>query len=420
MNSWLMGFTPTLLALSSVAIVRGGATCRTYWLAWCGLAATLVGDYFLAIKGAPLHTVEFLYGVAGFSVAQGCWIAFLRCHASCSPRVAFGLLFSIGILFAARVIPALQSVRVLCALGGYALLSITSVSFACGTHRLSDAWRYGLCTLFLSDALILFGQVLRVPYASRLVGTTYLLSLLLIAIAIMRCDRCPRPLRRLHQLKYSPYAIFIGGGIAFALFLIAMIFYPGTFYNPCMRMLSVLGRTRLNGIDYPACHYLFTIGLSISALAAARFFPALACFVKGDQHKAWLLWGGAINAAGLLAIAFVPENINGYCHNLGCFAAVGGGALVLFQLTSGRSNPRVSKVVRWSWLAWCLLLVTVFELFLLCHRFKLLPFAPYVPTCQKLLILTFAAWLSYYAVTLFSLTRKRSCRAAARSGILPP
>ena len=419
MNIWLLGFTPTLLALSSVAIVRGGAACRTYWLAWIGLAATLAGDYFLAIKGAPLHSVEFLYGVAGFSVAQGFWIAFLRCHASCSHRVAFGLLFSIGILFAARVIPALQSDRVVWALGGYALLSIMSVSLACGTHRLSDAWRYGLCTLFLSDALILFGQVLRVPYAARLVGATYLLSLVLITVAIMRCGRCPRPPRRLHQLRHSPYAIFIGGGIALALFLIAMLFYPGTFYNPCMRMLSVLGKTRLNGVDYPACHYLFTLGLSVSALAAARFYPALACFVKGDRRKAWLLWGGTINAAGLLAIALIPENVSGYCHNLGCFAAVGGGALVLFLLTSGRSNPRVPQAVRWSWLAWCLLLVAAFELFLLGHRFKLLPFAPYVPTCQKLLILTFAAWLTYYAVTLFSLTRKRSCRAAARSSILP-
>jgi hypothetical protein len=374
----------------------------------------MIGDYFLAVRGAPLDSDGFLCGVAGFSLAHLFWIAFLRRHAAWNPRLAFALTFSFGVLFAARVIPALPSHRLAWALSAYALLSILSVSFACGVHRLSRAWRYGLCALLFSDALIVFGQILRVPHLSKAVGVTYLASLVLIAAAILRCGRAPRPSERLRQLRAAPHAVLWGGTAAMLLFLAAMAFYPGKGYNPCMRMLSVLGRTRLNGIDYPVCHYLFAAGLALSAWAAARFYPALACFVKGTHKKTALLWGGALNAAGLLAIAFVPENVNGFYHNVGCFAAVGGGALVLILLTVNQPRPRVGAAARWSWLVWCCVLVAVFEAFLLAHRFKLLPFAPYVPTCQKLLILTFSAWLGFYAVVLRRLLRRALIEHAGR------
>jgi len=413
-NFWLLGFTPMLLLASAVAVIRAGKPCRSYWLAWCGLAATMIGDYFLAVRGAPLHSDAFLCGAAGFSLAHLCWIAFLRRHAAWNPRLAFALTFSFGVLFAARVIPALPSHRLAWALSAYALLSILSVSFACGVHRLSRAWRYGLCALLFSDAMIVFGQILRVPHLSKAVGVTYLASLVLIAAAILRCGRAPRPSERLRQLRAAPRAVLWGGAAVMLLFLGAMALYPGKGYNPCMRMLSVLGRTRLNNIDYPACHYLFTAGLALSAWAAARFYPALACFVQGGRKKAGLLWGGALNAAGLLAIAFVPENVNGFYHNVGCFAAVGGGALVLILLTVNQPRPRVGAAARWSWLVWCCVLVAVFEAFLLAHRFKLLPFAPYVPTCQKLLILTFSAWLGFYAVVLRRLLRRALIEYAER------
>jgi hypothetical protein len=408
---WFLSFTPALLAVAAVATVRGGAACRDYWLAWCGLAATMAGDYFLAVKGAPLHSDGFLCGVAGFAWAQGCWLAFLRRHAAWNPRVAVGLLFGLGVLFAARVAPALPSARLAWALGGYALLSVASVSYACGAHSLSSAWRYGLCALLFSDVMIVFGQILRVPYAGRLVGVTYLAGLALIAAAIARCGRCPRPSVRIRQLRRAPHAVFWGGAAVLLLFLAAMFLCPGQGYNPCMRMLSVLGRTRLQGVEYPACHYLFTVGLAVSAFAAARFFPALACFAEGARGKACVRWGGAFNAAGLFVVACVPENVHGPLHNVGCFAAVGGGGAALLALTLRGAGSRVPATVRWGWLAWCGLLVAAFEAFLVCHRARLLPFAPYVPTCQKLLILTFASWLGYYAALLRRLTRRAPGRA---------
>jgi len=144
-NTWLLGFTPALLALTAIPIVRGGPKCRSFWIAWCGLAATMIGDYFLAVKGSSLHSDGFLYGVAGFSFAQVCWIVFLRRHAVWSPRIAAALLFSLGILFGVRLIPALRTVPLAATLALYMLLSIISVSYACGTHSLSAAWPYGLC-----------------------------------------------------------------------------------------------------------------------------------------------------------------------------------------------------------------------------------------------------------------------------------
>ena len=403
---WLLGFTPVLLAVTAFAIVRGGAPCRPYWLAWCGLAATMIGDYFLAVKGAPLHSREFLLGVAGFSLAQLLWIVFfMRRHARWSRRVAAGLAFSLAILLGARVIPALRSAPLACALSLYALLSVVSVSYACGTHGASRAWRYGLCLLLFSDTMIAFAHVLRVPRVGPLVGATYVLSLLCIAFAVARCGRPPAAPGRRRYLRRAPVAAFAGGLASLALFGWAMWACPGEVYNPFRNMLSFLGRTRVRGVEFPLCHYLFTCSLALSAGVMAGFYPALSCFVRGARQKRWLLWGGTLNAAGLLTIAFVPENVHGLFHNVGCVAAVAGGAVALLLLTPAKNNPRVSGVSRWAWLAWCCALVGVFEAFLLAHRFKLLPFSPYVPTCQKLVILTFIAWIEYYAVLLYWRTR---------------
>lgn len=411
MNIWLLGFTPILLVITAVPIIRGGSACRSYWLAWCGLAATIIGDYFLAIKNAPLYSSDFLYGVAGFSLAQGCWIAFLRHHAKGSVRIAAILLFSFGILFQARIIPALHSIPLAAALTLYTLLSITSVSYACGTHNLSPAWRYGIFCLFFSDILIAFRSILGVPHLGHFVGITYLSSLVFIATAIMTCGRKQKTSLRFRYLRNISWVIFLGGALALIFFLLAMKYYPGETYNPCRCMLSHLGRTHLHDIAFPACHYFFTSSLVVSAGMVALFFPALSCFVKGPAQKQFLLWGGTLNAAGLLTIAFVPENVHGLFHNVGCFAAVAGGGIALLVLTPQRNSPRVSGRVRWSWLIWCCTLVAIFESFILLHRFKILSWSPYVPTCQKILILTFIVWIEYYAFILFRRTRRFSARA---------
>ena len=415
MNGWLMGFTPTLLAVAAVFIARGGTVCRSYWVAWCGLATTMAGDYFLVVQKAPLHSNGFLFGVAGFALAHVLWIAFFRRHGTMSPRIAVALLFSLGILFGARLVPALHSPGLSAALGAYMVLSVVDVSYACGTHRLSRAWRYGLCLLLLSDTLIGFGHILGVPRLGPFIGVTYLASLLCIAVAIMRCGQPLHGEGKIRYLRRVPIDVLLGGGAVAVLFLLAMVHCPGSAYNPFMRMLSYLGRTKVNGVDYPACHYFFTCGMALSAGLVGWFYPALSCFVKGERQKVWLLWCGVFNAAGLLTIAFVPENVWGFFHNVGCWAAALGGVGALLVLTPGRCNPRVPGYVRWGWLAWGSVLTVVFEVFLISHALKRLPFSPYVPTCQKILILTFMAWLVYYAVLLFRRTRRLAWCASERS-----
>jgi len=192
-----------------------------------------------------------------------------------------------------------------------------------------------------------------------------------------------------------------------ALFLYAMYVCPITpHYNPFMKMLSYLGRTKIKGVEYPLCHYLFSFALAASAYVSARFFPALSCFVRGSRKKNLFMWAGALNAAGLLAIALVPENVRCDLHNIGCFAAVGGGAIMLLLMTPARNNRRAPGVVRWSLLVWSMALVALFQLSLLGHRHKIMSFSPYVPTLQKMLIMTFVAWLTYYAVVLYRVTRR--------------
>ena len=407
---WLLVFTPTLLIITAIAIIKGRSSSRSYWLAWCGLASTLLGDYFLAMRDSPLHSNGFLYGVAGFSLAHIFWIIFLSRHSKLNMRVAAALFFSLACLFIARLIPALNSGILTSALVIYTLLSVTSVSYAYGTHTLSSAWKYGLSMLLFSDTMIAFGAILKVPHVGNLIVATYLTSLLCIATAITRCRNKPNSYSRIRNIKRVPSAVFWGGAITFILFLIAMLIYPGETYNPCRRMLSRLGRTQINGTAFPMCHYLFTSSLILSALVVAWFYPALSCFVKGARKKKIFLWAGTLNAAGLLTIAFVPENVNGLFHNAGCFAAVGGGVIALLILTPGKNNPRVPRHIRLGWLTWCCILVAIFQALLLLHRFKVLPFSPYVPTCQKLLILTFMLWIEYYALLLFKRTRMRSAR----------
>lgn len=209
----------------------------------------------------------------------------------------------------------------------------------------------------------------------------------------------------IRYLRAAPFIVFLGGAFVMFLFSLAIACCPGRSYNPCMRMLSYLGRTQINRVHDPLCHDLFMSALLLSAGIVAFFYPALSCFVKNRHSKSCLRWGGTFTATGLLMIAFIPENVSQAFHNIGCFVAAFGGALAMIILAFKRNNPKVSPLIRWGWLAWSAALITLFELFLLAHRLQLLPFAPYVPTTQKVVILTFSAWLIQYAFLLFKRTR---------------
>ena len=54
-------------------------------------AAFLIGDMFLAVRGAATTSVEFLYGVSGFSLAQTFWTTGQLREARPDARVFFAV-----------------------------------------------------------------------------------------------------------------------------------------------------------------------------------------------------------------------------------------------------------------------------------------------------------------------------------------
>ena len=124
------------------------------------------------------------------------------------------------------------------------------------------------------------------------------------------------------------------GAAAVLLFVLAMHAFPGG-YNPFMRMLSALGRTEVCLVDMPwSCHF-FAAGMAFSVLAVASV-----------AWKSRLSpWGTAINVAGLVWIALVPENSDILLHDVGCWLAAIGGGVMLFAWR--REEP--SRRVRTGW-----------------------------------------------------------------------
>ena len=163
-------------------------------------------------------------------------------------------------------------------------------------------------------------------------------------------------------------AVIIFGVMAFLSFLLSMALCPGG-YNPCLRMLSYLGRKVVAGVDFPLCHYLFIAGMVFASFAV---FLAL----KG--------WGGGICALGLLAVAALPEDVSVIGHNIGCHVATLGGAIAVVSRMRNRFG-RISAFVLF-------VIVGLFGACIAFHALGVMPFAPAVPTLQKLVILSFAAW----------------------------
>jgi hypothetical protein len=178
--------------------------------------------------------------------------------------------------------------------------------------------------------------------------------------------------------------IVVFGCLAALSFGVAIVVFPDGTYNPAMRMLSTLGRSVLAGEEWPLCHHLFVLGMVASALASASALLVCRELVSGVRRKI-LYCGAAFNFAGLVVIAAIPENVSIFYHNAGCHLAAVGGCAALFALNGKASGRR-----------WTYLLLSVFSFFLLVialHALKVIPFAPAVPSLQKLVILSFTAWI---------------------------
>ena len=191
-------------------------------------------------------------------------------------------------------------------------------------------------------------------------------------------------------------AVAFFGGLTAGSFVLAMHCFPGG-YNPLMRMLSALGRTEVRLVEWPWSHYLFMAGMFFAVLAVV----SAAC--RTGLSK----WGAALNIAGLLWIALVPEDVSQIMHDVGCWLAATGGGVMLFAWR--RAEP--ARHIRRAWTLALVLPIAAMALALALHALKVVPFAPLVTTLQKIVILSFAAWL-------LCLSAKNAGRGARIAGIV--
>ena len=136
------------------------------------------------------------------------------------------------------------------------------------------------------------------------------------------------------KAKRSAVLAAVTIALAGSLFVLAAAAFPGGDYNPCLRMLSALGRTEVRMVTHPWSQYLFMSGMFASAV--------------GVFALAWRLglsrWGAALNAFGLVSIALVPENVCELGHNAGCWLAAIGGGMMLSRWLRTEPGRRMRRI----------------------------------------------------------------------------
>lgn len=352
---------------------------RRAWMA-AGFATALAGDWLLAVRGASRTSPEFLLGVAAFAAAQALWSVGQRREGRPVWRVFAGAALPLGVFAVARLRAALPFAT-WAAVCAYSVLTAFSLSVAAATRR--RFYCAGIALLAVSD-LMIGGRLLGAPGCSSLSGPLYLASEACLVLSFLLGRREPRLGER--RGPRTPSSLDSGmkfGAAAFAAFALAALSWPGGGYNPFMRMLSALGRTSVRGVDWPWCHWFFMAGMAFAALAAAAVFAGESRRLSGWRGRA-AGWGLAANVGGLLAIGLVPENVDQFFHNVGCWGAtLGGGAILIARDRPGRDR------------VWTFVLGAVAVAFgcaVALHAVRATPYAPWVPTFQKCVIVAFALW----------------------------
>lgn len=348
------------------------------WMA-AGFIAAAAGDWLLAVRGAPRASGGFLAGVVCFSIAHIFWMSGQRGESKPDARVFLAAAVPLALFSGVRLAGAIPRATH-AALVAYSLITSLSLAVAVATRR--RLYLAGIATLAFSDMMIA-GRLIGAPGCSSLAGPAYLAAEACLVASFALGSREPRHFPSGAWRPLDSAVRF--GALAGAFFLLAALSWPGGGYNPCLRMLSSLGRTTVHGVDWPWCHYLFMAGMFAAAFAVmATFQSPGAAPPAGGWRRAAATWGLAANVAGLAAIALVPENIDQFFHNVGCWCAtLGGGALLLAHDRPGRDR------------AWTVALsatAAAFGIAVGLHAVHLLPHAPWTPTGQKAVILVFSVW----------------------------
>lgn len=353
---------------------------RRRWMLAGFAAAFLVGDMLLYVREAQPSSIEFLFGVAGYALAHLFWMVGQLRDVRPDGRVFLTVATPLVFFVLVRLYPKALPPAAAAAACVYALLTAVSFATALATRRVFYALGIGL--LFFSDMMI-GGGLQGASCCNWLIRPTYLASEACIFASFIWGDGEWRmPFDRLGVWRFS----IAGGLLAFACFTVAALNFPGGGYNPFMQMLSELGLTNVNEVAYPACHFWFVAGMFLSAASVLRVWTHLAARSGRGWRRHLYGWGGTVNAAGLCTIALVPFDVCGDIHNVGCYLATAGGGCAL-----------VARFRRGADLAWTIWFVAVVTAFALCIDVKAIPFRPWVPTFQKILILSFATWTGWLA-----------------------
>lgn len=350
-----------------------------------GFAAAFTGDWFLIVRQSDVKDDGFLYGIVAFACAHLIWSAANWKESKVEWKTLPVVLLPLLGFFTARVYGRIPD-AILGAASAYAVVSACSLAIAIGTRR----WFYslGIGCLVLSDVFIACTWV-RAPRLGALITPTYIMALVLVAISLIRGTRE----RRFACGKGNPLPVTAtGGSLAVGFFVWAMAVCPGGGYNPLTYMLSYLGRTAIRSVAYPLSHYLFCLGMAAGSAASLYFAPYFRSLAPGRVRREIIGWGMAVCVAGLLLIAFVPENVNMAWHLNGCYLTMIGGVPMAFALAFDCMGKAVC--------VWMALVAMVFETVLVLDQRDILPFSPYVPSAQKLMIVSFMLWQFLYAVRL--------------------
>ena len=350
-----------------------------------GFAAAFVGDWFLAIRGSGVRTSGFLCGVAAFACAHLIWAAANWRESKVEWKALPVVLLPLVGFFVIRVRGNIPDAA-LAACAAYAVVSAVSLAVAVGTRR----WFYalGIGCLVLSDVFIAC-RFVRAPHWGSLVVPVYLAALALVAASAV-CGT--REWRFACGVGNPLWTTAVGGLLSAGFFVWAMFVCPGGDYNPLYDMLSYLGRTEIKGVAYPLAHYLFCLGMAAGAAASLYFAPHFRSLTPGRVRREIVGWGMAVCVGGLLLITFVPENVNMKWHLYGCYLTMVGGIPMAFAL----AFDRVGKAA----CVWMALVATVFETVLFLNQRDIIPFSPYVPSAQKLVIVSFMLLQFAYAVRI--------------------
>lgn len=186
------GYLPrmfTTLACLMAVMAWGTAHCRRRDTLTCSMAVafSLAGDAVLAHIGGTDN--GFLMGVALFFIAHLFYTSFFMMHGKIQPWV---LLFGGGAVLTyvlGWLLPVIPLLTIRSAITAYALVSVLSLSAACGMYKLRG-WGQVLCILgisclLFSDILIAQRKFLGSDVGYSLMLPTYFLSHIIISFAFV-------------------------------------------------------------------------------------------------------------------------------------------------------------------------------------------------------------------------------------------